>query len=903
MSIRSVSMCTNWLPGVSAAILLIYCSLVGGQTICPVGPTNCTAMVSGSTIIDMTCSNLGNLLRVPPACTDPRSIKQFTVTPGTTTIANIQNSSFDGLQIESLTLSNLGISNLDSQAFSGLENYLQTLMLDNNILTTIPVGMFSKFAKLTYLYLDSNKLVSLEIGFFDGLTNLASLLLQSNQIASVADRTFSSLGKLNDLQIQDNQIKTITNLLFTGLSGLTKLRLDENQVSRLSTDTFTNLPKLQILNLSSNAISYLPPSLFVANADLEILDLSANVISNCDANTFNSTKKLRELYLNDNSISSIPDFFFVSMNSLEILRMQHNTISVVSSNSLSGLPYVTDVSLNHNRIKVLPDAIFDSLGSLTTFDLSNNQIGTVGKDPFSSQRNLVTLDLSNNTLTEIRGDFFHKTSNLQNLYLKQNQISTITIYNSTSYSGSHINTIDLSGNQLNGSSLTGKFLFLTSLVTLRLDNNPLKEIDTTAMGLSQSVVKLFLNDSCLESISVHNLPSLSELYLQQNLLKRLLSTNLSATPGLRILDLGYNDLTYIAQDALSLISQLSILNLTQNSLNDTQVFDLFTDISQGTNLSASVIPSLSQATVDLTWNKITELHSFPPLTQFYLSGNPLKCDCAALPSLSSISQFVDFKTTICTSSPANNPSFLLCHLANQTECFQQTIITDLNSTRDFCTANIPDQSMQVPRYSTRKSCKVPTPRILELYLTPTDTGFETWWKMETVGGISGFQLTWETDGWKNTTYMPIDGNQTGSNINTTLHSPGNYVVCLRVVMIDQSLLGDYRCQNVTVFLNSSGCRTGGTQCPTDAKSTQESGLFPLLLYIIIPVAGFLVIVVIIVVVCVCVRRRKQEKDAKKGQGVHRTLSGTSDGEKESGFQAGLAEQATVSMDMFTECPY
>ena len=307
--------------------------------------------------------------------------------------------------------------------------------------------------------------------------------------------------------------------------------------------------------------------------------------------------------------------------------------------------------------------------------------------------------------------------------------------------------------------------------------------------------------------------------------------------------------------------------------------------------------------LDLSWNKIKELHRFPPLTQFYISGNPMKCDCAALPSLSSISQFVDFKTTICTSSPANNPSFLLCHLANQTECFQQTVITNLNSTRDFCTANIPDQSMQVPRYSNRKSCRVPTPRILELYLTPTDTGFETWWKMETVGGISGFQLTWETDGWKNTTFMPIDGNQTGSNINTTLHSPGNYVVCLRVIMIDQSLIGDYRCQNVTVFLNSSGCRTGGTQCPVDSKSTQESGLFPLLLYIIIPVAGFLVIVVIIVVVCVCVRRRRQEEDAKKGQGVHRTLSGTSDGEKESGFQAGLAEQATVSMDMFTECPY
>ena len=860
-------------------ILVSHALLINGQTICPSGSSYCSATAAGSTVYDMNCASMGNLAQVPPVCTnDNRQIKSLTVSPVATTIANIQNSSFSGLRIEKLILSNLGIMTLEMSAFDGLEISLQTLSLDNNQLTSIPSGMFSRFTQLTYLQLHANKLMSLEMATFDGLTHLASLTLYSNQISSVADNTFSTLGNLQNLQLQDNRIKSISTQFFTGLSALTDLRLERNEIVKLTSDVFTSLPSLQHLNMTTNAFNYLPESLFFFNTQLETLDMSANSISNVEVSTFNSTRMLRELYLNDNSLTSIPDYLFGDMNNLLTLHLQNNQISSLTSNSLAGLPLTSELSLKNNQIQTLPLGIFDSLGSLITFDLSDNEITKVGKLPFSSQRNLLSLDLSNNNLTEVRSDFFQTTIQLKTLNLDRNQISLIQY---TSFFGAlQLQEINLSNNQLNGSSLAGVFAMSTNLATLKLDNNPLKAIDMVALGGSfDSLSKLYLNNSCLESISIRNLPMLTELYLQQNILPNLQAANLSGVPQLSVLDLGYNDIAFIEQAALSSASQLTILNLTQNSINGSQV----------AMLSPNLISGLTLTSVDLSWNKITDLDTFPSFNKFYLSGNPLVCDCGALPSMSSLTQFADYETSICSSNSSAMPSFVVCHLANGAECSQRTV--DLNATNEFCASQNPGQVQLVPGYVSKRSCKIPPPVIMEMTIAPTNTGFEASWRMDKFVGIAGFELTWRVEGATNTTSMTLNNTQT-NNVTVTLHAPGNYVVCLRVIMTPDVHNGDYKCTNVTM---------GGPASTSNTKPTQS--LFPLILYIIIPVAGLLILIVIIIIIVVVVRRRNNNnaKDVKSNisrmeNGLGRSPSNLST--KVSGFQSELAGDAVLDMDMF-----
>lgn len=87
---------------------------------------------------------------------------------------------------------------IESHAFTSLTN-LQELLLGQNSLSSIPVGLFLKLEKLKRLMLFSNNLATLDSNSFIGLKNLKHLLLNNNILKNFAIDVFRPLQKLEKL--------------------------------------------------------------------------------------------------------------------------------------------------------------------------------------------------------------------------------------------------------------------------------------------------------------------------------------------------------------------------------------------------------------------------------------------------------------------------------------------------------------------------------------------------------------------------------------------------------------------------------------------------------------------------------------------------------------------------------
>ena len=121
-----------------------------------------------------------------------------------------------GLYVKKLVLSNNRIETIDSQAFAGLENILQSLDLSHNNLTAIPVGALDGMGALLVLDVSNNTLGDIDVKqALRNMPRLIDLNLGDNRICQVHKAAFDTVKyTLQTLNLGGNCLQQVGILMF-----------------------------------------------------------------------------------------------------------------------------------------------------------------------------------------------------------------------------------------------------------------------------------------------------------------------------------------------------------------------------------------------------------------------------------------------------------------------------------------------------------------------------------------------------------------------------------------------------------------------------------------------------------------------------------------------------------------
>lgn len=132
------------------------------------------------------CSNR-NLIKVPTAF--PQDIKRIRLERNN--ITELGPYSFKGLKrLQRIDLSNNNLQRIDSLAFAGGLQSLNSLILYSNKLSQLPDKLFNELNQLQLLLLNANSLQCINKALFQPLTNLNLLSLYDNNIETLVNGTF-----------------------------------------------------------------------------------------------------------------------------------------------------------------------------------------------------------------------------------------------------------------------------------------------------------------------------------------------------------------------------------------------------------------------------------------------------------------------------------------------------------------------------------------------------------------------------------------------------------------------------------------------------------------------------------------------------------------------------------------
>ncbi|MCJ8743434.1 hypothetical protein PDJAM_G00094000 [Pangasius djambal] len=129
---------------------------------------------------------------------------------------------------------------------------IQTLLLPNNHLTSLPASAFANLSSLVRLDLSNNYLDNLPAHLFAELANLTDLSLRNNSLTALDRDLLQGLGSLRRLDVSLNGLGAVPLGLLEHQHGLIWLSLAGNRLQALDRAAFEPLENLQHLELGSN---------------------------------------------------------------------------------------------------------------------------------------------------------------------------------------------------------------------------------------------------------------------------------------------------------------------------------------------------------------------------------------------------------------------------------------------------------------------------------------------------------------------------------------------------------------------------------------------------------------------------------------------------------------------------
>ena len=628
----------------------------------PALPQKCPVKKCSCTSTSLRCSDLGEQSRVPDftaVVTQSFSLLQFV---GRTKIRAIQTRAFSGLGVQRLQLDGLGVRDIEPGAFLGVSDLLDVDVRHNHISGVVDSRTFAVDSGLQSLDVSGNDIESVSSDVFAlvGRLSFKNLSLANNRLTFLPDQVFTNLTGLERLDLSDNRLTNLTRPLFDDLVSLRRLFLANNRISNIDSTVFNSLASLDHLALENNELSSLPTSAFSGLYSLRTLTLQGNRLNalhlevftlkynglstlNLDRNRvvdltqveISRFSSLRTLKLAANRLTTIPRGHFVGLSSMNVLDLSRNNISsVLNASSFEGLTSLSSLNLSSNNINHISAGTFGS--SLHTLDLSENDyLEYMNQGVFENANNLTNLYLRNNGLYKIPRGVFNSMVSLENLDLSDN---FITIMNSSSFENlPSLRRIDLSKNNIY-SVPSDLFVNTSQLLSVAFDENRLGtvpvDIVNSLLNLqnftlahnrigklqalqSQSVEILILTGNEISDIvdgAFNGTPRITELYLDQNKLRRIRAPMFSGLNYLNRLDLSDNEISTIDIGSFRPLRYLMYLSLHGNQLTSIE--------------SNTLVGLLSINSLDLSANRLVSdvtdgLRQLPALRELILDDNDI----------------------------------------------------------------------------------------------------------------------------------------------------------------------------------------------------------------------------------------------------------------------------------------
>ncbi|BFZ12993.1 hypothetical protein BsWGS_16032 [Bradybaena similaris] len=274
------------------------------------------------------------------------------------------------------------------------------------------------------------------------------------------------------------------------------------------------------------------------------------------------------------------------------------------------------LSLDHViDLRFIKKAHFQDLkaSDIIMLRITSSFVEEIAEHAFSELSHLEYLDLSGNKLETIYDSSFAGLDCLRTLNLSHNQLSTL---GQSLQLLAHLVTLDLSANYLKDFP-AGVFKSQNSLTFLKLDGNPLRNLQHDAFEGVHSVRELRARDCSLVQIEdgvFLDMPALSVIDLGHNrLTSPPLSSVLSKFSILRIMLLDHNEIKVLHQNIFEDV-HLQTLDLSYNRISkiDTLAFNKATLWSL--DLSYNSLISLNRSVLQPLGKQLTHLN---------LAGNPL----------------------------------------------------------------------------------------------------------------------------------------------------------------------------------------------------------------------------------------------------------------------------------------
>lgn len=207
------------------------------------------------------------------------------------------------------------------------------------------------------------------------------------------------------------------------------------------------------------------------------------------------------------------------------LNLSVNILRQVPPGAFAHLPQLYILDLTHNHLELLAPGAFWGLSVLAHLDLAHNNISLLATDVFTGLGNLSTLRLDHNPLQEVAPRAFWPLAALSMLWMRGGRLSALEPVAEAVWNLTHLDLLDLCGNML---STLGPGLPAT-LRVLRLCNNSLGALTGATPGVMP--------------------------------------------PGLRVLDLSYNNISDPAPLARLCLHNLTHLHLAGNLLDVVKLLD------------------------------------------------------------------------------------------------------------------------------------------------------------------------------------------------------------------------------------------------------------------------------------------------------------------------------------------
>ncbi|KAF5894741.1 toll-like receptor 5 [Clarias magur] len=556
---------------------------------------------------------------------------------------------------------------------------LQTLILKNNFIQSLPKNIFNGLTSLGYLDLSMNSLTYIPNGIFP--ESLKTLNLAFNRLGSVDPQAFSNLTTLElsgnfflcDCSLRDFQRwLTQTNVtLLTSTENLRRRRTDrllhsermctrslrshDFQLERERDSQVHSRPVSRRCLSMTDRIRFILPLL-----KLCICLLVAESTPKClirDEKAYCALGNLTE-------VPALPPY-------ITYLDLTLNYISEIHENSFNGLETLQILKIQQQQRRLtLRNNSFIGLSNLTTLDLAYNMNLQVDPGAFNGLINLQILNLTECRLSDsvLSGEYLRPLVSLEQLSLPGNNIHKLHPA-SFFINMSKLHTVDVSHNWINSFCeedlfhFQGKNFTLLKLHDIKMLHmtpywsgwdkcgNPFKDMSMTVLDLSQNGFSVDVAVRFFKAIRGTKIHTLILNFSKNNTKDPDHDTFKDlAESGIRTLDLSNGSIFVLKTSVFSYMPDLESLSLIKNAIDQIET-DAFNGLDnlRTLNLSYNILDKIysetfnnlqSLKTLDLSNNGIKLLMSrsfqrLPNLTDLSLSENSLQSlhTLASLPSL------------------------------------------------------------------------------------------------------------------------------------------------------------------------------------------------------------------------------------------------------------------------------